>query len=59
VTEGIDVWPPIDLPSGPRSIDIPAPGRSGRSIIGLMVVLVSDDERAVVDLELRVLVRVR
>jgi len=37
---------------------VPVPLRLGDSIVGLSVVLISDDERAVVELGLQVLVRV-
>jgi len=58
VGDGADTWPPTDLPDRPRSISVPVPLRLGDSIVGLSVVLISDDERAIVKLGLQVLVRV-
>jgi hypothetical protein len=58
VGDGAHDWPPIDLPDRPRSIDVPVPSRPNDSIVRLSVVLISDDERAVIELALQVLVRV-
>ena len=56
--EGANVWPPTTVAGRPRSIDVPVPLRSGDSILGLTVVLISDDERTVVEQALELLVRV-
>jgi len=56
--EGANVWQPVDLPDRPRSIELPVPSRPDDSIVGLTVVLITDDERTVIDLALEVLVRV-
>lgn len=56
VGEGGNVWGPTDLPNRPRSIELPVPLRPNDSIVGLTVVLVSDDERVVIELSLWVLV---
>ena len=44
-------WQAADLPDRPRSIDLPGPLLSDESV-NLTVVLVSDDERSVIKLEL-------
>jgi hypothetical protein len=58
VGEGTNIWEPVDLPDKPRSFELPVPARPGDSIVGLTVVIVSDDETAVLELAIEVLVRV-
>ena len=58
IGEGANVWPPTTVAGRPRSIDVPVPVRTGDSILGLTVVLISDDERTVVEQGLELLVRV-
>ncbi len=56
VGEGANVWGPTDLPNRPRSIELPVPLRPNNSIVSLTVVLVSDDERTIIELQLQLLV---
>lgn len=58
VGEGANLWEPVDLPDRPRSIERPVPARPGDSVVGLTVVIVSDDETVLFELSLEVLVRV-
>ena len=57
VGEGANVWGPTDLPTRPRSIELPVPLRPNDSIVSLTVVLVSDDERTIIELQLQLLVK--
>jgi hypothetical protein len=59
IGEGANVWLPTDVPDRPRTLELPVPRRAGDSIVSLSVVLVSDDERVVLELSLQVLVRVK
>jgi hypothetical protein len=47
-------WEPADMPDRPRSIELPGPLLLDETV-SLTVVLVSDDERTVIDLELQLL----
>lgn len=56
VGEGANVWVATDLPDTPRSVEVPVPMRPNDSIVGLTVVLVSDDRRTIIELALELLV---
>lgn len=56
VGEGANVWLRTDLPDRPRSFKMPVPFRPDESIVSLTVVLVSDDERTVIELQIQLLV---
>jgi len=56
--EGNNVWPAVDTPERPDRIEVPVPVRSGDSIAGYHLWLVSDDGRAVGGLDILVRVSV-
>ena len=57
--EGANVWPPVVTPEGPAQIQVPVPLRSGDSIAGYTLSLVSADGRAVGGLDILVRVTVQ
>lgn len=57
--EGANVWPAVDTPERPDRIEVPVPLRSGDSIAGYHLWLVSVDGRAVGGLDILVRVSVR
>jgi len=54
-----NIWPIVNTPGRPGSIDVPVPARSGESIAGFHLSLVSADGRAVGGLDILVRVDVR
>jgi hypothetical protein len=57
VGEGANVLLPVDLSDRPASIEIPVPTRPGDSVVGLDLTVITEDERAVAQLSVAVLVR--
>ena len=55
VGDGGNVWPPIDTPQRPTSIEVPVPFRPGASIAGYTLTIMSDDGRVVGTLEIRLM----
>jgi len=53
VGDGGNVWPPIDTPQRPTTIEVPVPFRPGASIAGYTLTITTDDGRIVGTLEIR------
>jgi len=53
VGDGGNVWPPIDTPQRPTTIEVPVPFRPGASIAGYTLTITNDDGRIVGTLEIR------
>ena len=56
--EGVNVWPEVATPDGPRSISANLPARAGDSIYGFELTLMTDDRRAMGTYPVLFLVRV-
>jgi hypothetical protein len=57
--EGANIWAAVDTPERPARIEVPVPVRTGDSIAGYTLWLVSADSRIVGQLDILVRVRVR
>jgi hypothetical protein len=50
-----NIWPPIDTPQRPTTIEVPVPFRPGASIAGYTLTITTDDGRVVGTLEIRLM----
>ena len=57
--EGSNVWTGADTPDRPRQIEVPVPDRSGDSVAGFTLWVISADARVVGQLEISVVVTIR
>jgi hypothetical protein len=57
--EGGNVWPGADTPDRPREIEVQVPDRSGDSIAGFTLWVISADGRVVGQLEISVVITIR
>ena len=55
IGDGGNVWPPIDTPQRPTTIDVPVPFRPGASIAGYTLTIITDDGHVVGTLEIRLM----
>jgi hypothetical protein len=55
VGEGGNIWPPIDTPQRPTTIEVPVPFGPGASIAGYTLTIVSADGRVVGTVDIRLM----
>jgi hypothetical protein len=55
VGDGGNIWPPIDTPQRPTTIEVPVPFRPGASIASYTLTITTDDGRVVGTLDIRLM----